>query len=84
MSWAMPNWSYWTYWNYWNYWSYWTRGASGAKYAIVKSSLTERACLGLYCTEMPEAIFEDIISVSIKGDKSAEEIKVEVDIDLYI
>ena len=53
-------------------------GSPGAKYAMVKSSLTEDH-LGLYCTEMPEAIFEDIISLEIKG----EETKVKID-PLYL
>ena len=43
-------------------------GATGLKYAIVKSE-SANSFVGLYCSEMPVSIFEDIISLNIKNKK---------------
>ena len=43
-------------------------GATGAKYAIIKSE-SAGSYVGLYCTEMPESIFEDIITLDIRNKK---------------
>ena len=42
------------------------KGATGDKYAIVPSEV-EGVYVGLICTEMPEARFEDVIKIATKN-----------------